>query len=127
MGAFWREPTGEERAKEQALVDEYYGMFVDRVAEARGLERERVLAVATGEVFTGRRSVELGLVDRLGTFEDAVNLAAELAGVDARARWVGPRRPLRARLLGPLAATAADAAAERLLGLTAREPLFLGP
>lgn len=127
MGAFWREPTDEERGKEQALVDEYYGMFVERVMAARRLERDRVLAVATGEVFTGRRAVELGLVDRLGTFEDAVNLAAELAGVRPRARWVGPRRSLRARLLGPLGAAAGDAATERLLALTAREPLFLGP
>lgn len=126
MGAFWREPTAEERAKEQALIDEFYDMFLERVAAGRNLPEERLRALATGEVFTGRQSVDNGLADRLGTFDDAIGLAAELARAPRRTRWIGPRRSLRARLLGPLGSAAADVAAERLLALTAREPLYLG-
>jgi protease IV len=125
MGAFWREPTEEEKAKEQSLVDEFYAMFLERVARGRKLDEARLRRLATGEVFTGRQAAANGLVDRLGTFEDAVGIAAELARAPKRTRWVGPRRPLRARLLGPLGSAAADAAAERLLALNAREPLYL--
>jgi len=126
MGAFWRDPTDEERAKEQALVDEFYAMFLERVSAARRLADDRLRELATGEVFTGRQAVGNGLADRLGTFDDAVALAAELAGVRRRVRWVGPRRSLRARLLGPLGAEMTEAAAERLLALGSRQPLYLG-
>jgi protease-4 len=124
MGAFWRPPTEKERQREQALVDEYYDMFMSRVEAGRKLEPERLRPLATGEVFTGRRSVETGLADELGTFEDAVKLAARLAGVRERTRWYGPRRPLRARLLGPLGASLADEVNERLLALTVRQPRY---
>jgi protease-4 len=126
MGAFWREPTEEERAREQALVDEFYAMFLERVGATRGLTDQRLRELATGEVFTGRQAVGNGLADRLGTFEDAVALAAELGGVRRRVRWFGPRRSLRARLLGPLGAEMTEAAAERLLALGSRQPLYLG-
>lgn len=126
MGAFWREPTEEERQKEQALVDEFYAMFLERVDGTRHLPNGRLRELATGEVFTGRQAVANGLADRVGTFEDAIARAAELSGVRRRTRWFGPRRPLRARLLGPLGAGVTDAAAERLLALSSREPLYLG-
>ena len=122
MGAFWRPPTDQERRREQALVDEYYEMFLARVEAGRHLDRERLRPLATGEVFTGRRAVEAGLADELGTFEDAVSLAARLAGVRERTRWYGPRRSWRARLLGPLGATLATELHERVLALTVREP-----
>jgi protease-4 len=121
MGAFYREPTDAERRKEQALVDDYYSMFLDRVEAARKLDRERLRELATGEVFTGRRAVQAGLADQLGTFEDAIRVAAELAGVHVRTRWVGPRRSFRSRLLGPFAAELE----ERLLAATAPDVLYL--
>lgn len=126
MGAFWREPTDEEQRREQALVDEFYAMFLDRVRTSRKIADDRLRELATGEVFTGRQAVASGLADRLGTFEDAVALAAELAGVPQRTRWLGPRRSLRARLLGPLGAEMTETAAERLLALGSRQPLYLG-
>lgn len=124
MGAFWRPPTEAERAREQALVDEYYEMFLSRVETGRHLDRERLRPLATGEVFTGRRAVESGLADQLGTFEDAVTLAARLAGASERTRWYGPRRSWRSRLLGPLGAELAGALEERLYALGVREPRF---
>lgn len=124
MGAFWRPPTDAERAREQALVDEYYEMFLERVEKGRKLERAALRPLATGEVFTGRRAVETGLADELGTFEDAVRRAAELAGVSERTRWYGPRRSLRSRLLGPFGAGVANEVADRLLTLGARAPRY---
>src|ERR687896_16750 len=51
MGAPWREETEPEADKEQALVDAIYASFVGRVADARKLSRDRVLELATGEVW----------------------------------------------------------------------------
>jgi protease-4 len=112
MGSPWREDTDEERAKEQALVDGFYEAFVDRVAEGRGLPRERVVEVATGEVWLAKQAVELGLVDEIGDVERAVEVAAEMAGVPARGAPVKLRRPFFARLVDRfamrLAASIAD-------------------
>ena len=66
----------------QQLIDVSYGQFVSTVAKGRGLDEETVRNFADGRVFTGEQALELGLVDRLGTEEDARRWAAELAGLD---------------------------------------------
>ncbi|MEM0954305.1 MAG: signal peptide peptidase SppA [Pseudomonadota bacterium] len=66
----------------QAGVDHTHSQFVDLVAESRGMPREEALALADGSVFLGSKALELGLVDGLGSLEDAVAVAAELANLD---------------------------------------------
>ena len=80
--AFDRPTTEEEENILQQLIDSSYGQFVATVAKGRKLEEERVRTFADGRVFTGEQALELGLVDRLGTEEDARRWAAELAGLD---------------------------------------------
>ena len=80
--AFDRETTKEEEDILQQLIDVSYGQFVSTVAKGRGLEEETVRTFADGRVFTGEQALQLGLVDRLGTEEDARCWAAELAGLD---------------------------------------------
>lgn len=80
--AFDREITDSEKTILQELIDISYSQFVQTVAEARNLAVETVRSFADGRVFTGQQALELGLVDRLGTEEDARRLAAELAGLD---------------------------------------------
>ena len=80
--AFDRELTGEEELILQQLIDVSYGQFVATVAKGRGLDEETVKSFADGRVFTGEQALELGLVDRLGTEEDARRWAAQLAGLD---------------------------------------------
>ena len=80
--AFDRETTEEEVHILQQLIDVSYGQFVATVASGRGLEEDTVRTFADGRVFTGEQALELGLVDRLGTEEDARRWAAELAGLD---------------------------------------------
>ncbi|MEM8718689.1 MAG: signal peptide peptidase SppA [Cyanobacteria bacterium P01_G01_bin.39] len=80
--AFDRETTKEEEDILQQLIDVSYSQFVSTVAKGRGLEEETVRNFADGRVFTGEQALELGLVDRLGTEEDARRWAAELAGLD---------------------------------------------
>jgi protease-4 len=76
--------AGERRAVE-GQVNAFYDRFVDRVAEGRHLPRAEVEPLARGRVWTGREAFERRLVDRLGSFEDAVALARERArlGPDA--------------------------------------------
>ncbi len=80
--AFDRELTKEEEHILQQLIDVSYSQFVGTVAKGRNLEEATVRSFADGRVFTGEQALELGLVDRLGTEEDARRWAAELAGLD---------------------------------------------
>jgi len=70
-----------ERAAVQRAIDSFYATFVDRVASGRHLPRADVEKVAAGRVWTGKAALERGLVDRLGTLEDAIALARERAGL----------------------------------------------
>lgn len=77
-----REMRTDEREYFQELVNDMYSLFVDIVAEGRGLSEEAVQQVADGRVFTGSQALGLGLIDSLGTFDDAVLFAKETAGLD---------------------------------------------
>ncbi|HLF04265.1 MAG TPA: signal peptide peptidase SppA [Dehalococcoidia bacterium] len=100
MGGFWRSPTAEESEKYQALITEIYDSFVSVLAKGRSLEEAQARELATGEVFTARRGKELGLVDELGDFQRALELAAELGQTRPRPMWLRPRRSLSERLTG---------------------------
>ena len=70
-----------ERAKVQASVEDVYALFMQRVAQGRNLSVEHVDSVGQGRVWAGKDAISLGLVDELGSLEDAIAAAAELAGV----------------------------------------------
>ena len=95
----WREPTGEEQEKVEALTQQYYDWFVDAVAQARGLDRDVVRGYATGEVFTASQAKDMGLIDELGDLETALDMASEMGKAPRRLQYVRPRRPLLERLL----------------------------
>ncbi len=73
--------TDEERAYYQDMVNKINATFVENVAEGRSMDVEAVRALATGLTFTGMDAVENGLADEIGTKEDAVAKAADLAGI----------------------------------------------
>jgi protease-4 len=114
MGAPWRDPSDEEAAKEQALVDAIYDAFVTRVAQARRLPVETVRELATGEVWLGTEAERLGLVDEVGDLERAIEIAADIADVPAKASVVRMRRPLIGRLLDRFASRLATAMADEI-------------
>jgi protease-4 len=114
MGAPWREESEPEAHKEQQLVDEIYEAFVDRVATARNMAPERVRELATGEVWLGSKAVDLGLVDQVGDIEDAVEIAAQLAGVPAKATPVRLPRPFFARVAERFATHMAQTVADEM-------------
>jgi protease-4 len=77
----FRDMTPEDRAYWQGLIDRIYGQFLGAVVASRGLPEEKVRRVADGRVISGEEAVAAGLVDKLGNFYAAVDLAMERAGV----------------------------------------------
>jgi protease-4 len=73
--------TPDQRARFAAWMDRIYAGFVHRVAEGRKLPEERVREIAKGRVWTGVQAKQLGLVDELGGFYEAVDKAKSLAGI----------------------------------------------
>ena len=102
MGGFWRSPTPEEEGKFAGLIDEIYDNFVRVVAAGRHMEEERARELATGEIFTGRGAQERGLVDEIGDFDHALDLATNLGKTRRRPTWVNSKRPLLERFVGRL-------------------------
>ena len=90
IGSPVREMRPEEKALLQAVIDNVHSQFVDAVAEGRKLDREDVLAIADGRIFSGEQAKELGLVDDLGNQQDAVAEAGKLAKIEGEPKVVLP-------------------------------------
>ncbi|MBN2361554.1 MAG: signal peptide peptidase SppA [Deltaproteobacteria bacterium] len=79
--AYYRDLRPDELELLGKLVDEAYGQFLAAVSEHRGIPLDDLKPNADGRVLLGSQAKRLGLVDQLGSFHDAVKLAAELAGI----------------------------------------------
>ena len=100
--AFDRELTDPEKSILQELIDVSYGQFVKTVAEARRLSEDTVRSFADGRIFTGEQALQLGVVDRLGSEDEARRWAAELVGLDpdkAECITFDEKKPLLKRLV----------------------------
>lgn len=80
-GSMDRAMSPRERELLQNLIDNVHRQFVSAIAENRKLPLAAVSAFADGRIFSGEQAKELGLIDQLGNFTDAVLLAAKLAGI----------------------------------------------
>jgi protease-4 len=93
LGSPHREMSEREKALITALILDVQKQFVDAVAQGRGLPAEEVMEIADGRIFSGAQAKELGLVDSLGNFQDAVQVAKEMAGIKGEATMVYPEKP----------------------------------
>jgi protease-4 len=75
--------TAAEREAFMATMKDVYRLFTTKVAAGRKLDVAKLATLAEGRVFTGRMAKEAGLVDRLGTLDDAIDEAKQLAGIAA--------------------------------------------
>jgi protease-4 len=82
MPSLLRPLTPEEVGMVQALVDSVYDEFLAKVSSTRGLEKAAVHEIAQGRVWSGRKALELKLVDELGGLDAAIKHAAVLARID---------------------------------------------
>ncbi len=88
VGSFDRNITADERKMLSAMVMDSYEQFVEAIVAGREMDKEEIYKLADGSVFSGRQAYYNGLVDTLGGFEDAVRLAAELAGISGKPQTV---------------------------------------
>lgn len=108
--------TDAQKTLLQRSTESFYDYFLEVVANARGMTKAEVDAVAQGRIWTGSQAQERGLVDFLGDFDDAVTAAAEAAGIeDYRVKTIEqsltPQQQFFAELLG-------DAAVQSVLSTT---------
>lgn len=99
VGSPLRKMSEEERGLLQAVMDDVHKQFIEAVAEGRAIELPDAQALADGRIFTGRQAKEAKLVDELGDLEDAIQLAADVVGIEGEPKVVEPRRRFSIREL----------------------------
>ena len=98
IGALNRKMTDREREMLRRLLEDIRNQFVTAVAKGRDMPREKVLEIADGRIFSGREAKKIGLVDSLGNFRDAVDLAKTMANIKGEVKLVYPERKRRSIL-----------------------------
>lgn len=101
LGAPNRELSPEDRKFIQTYMDDFYDIFIDRVATTRKMPDKEVRKIAEGRIWTGRDALEIGLVDELGGLDDAIEAARAMANIPPSAELKIVHYP-RASSLGEL-------------------------
>ncbi len=92
IGSPLRKMTEEEKELLQDVTQTIHLQFTSDIAEGRKMEIEQVQAIADGRIFTGEDAQKMGLVDRLGNLQDAVQWAGELAGMTGEIETIYPEK-----------------------------------
>lgn len=92
IGSPHRKMSKREKELIKGLIIEVQNQFVDAVARGRNLPVEQVQEIADGRIFSGAKAKELGLVDSLGNFRDAVDLAKKMTGIKGDVALVYPKK-----------------------------------
>lgn len=85
LGSPHRAMSKEDRQFIQDYINDFYGIFIDRVATTRRLPAAEVRKIAEGRIYTGRQAKEIGLVDELGGLAEAIASARQMANIPASA------------------------------------------
>ncbi|MBI5555319.1 MAG: signal peptide peptidase SppA [Elusimicrobia bacterium] len=81
IGAYWRSPDESEKKLLQGLIDNSYEQFIKVIVDGRKMPYDQVKQLADGSIFTGEQALNKGLIDQLGNLPDAIQVAADLAGL----------------------------------------------
>ncbi len=101
MGSITRPLTNGEETMLQNDIDSVYYTFKSRVANGRNKSVDYIDSIAQGRVWTGERAIDIGLVDKTGTLNDAIACAARMAKTkDYRTREYPEQKSLLEQLLG---------------------------
>lgn len=92
IGSPHRKMTDQEREVVRNLILEIQKQFVEAVAAGRNLPVEKVQGIADGRILSGAQCKELGLVDAIGNFQDAVELAKEMTEIKGEVTLVYPKK-----------------------------------
>jgi len=101
LGAIYRPMNENEKKFVQQSIDEIYLSFKQRVADGRKKSVDDVDSIAQGRVWSGNRAIGIGLVDKFGGLQDAVDCAARMAKLpEYRLREYPEVQSIFDRLLG---------------------------
>ncbi len=92
IGSPFREMTPEEKRIMQETLDNVHQQFIRAVAEGRRLDQARVIPIADGRIMTGEQAKQLGLVDKMGNLQDAIDEATKLAGITGKPQVLYPKK-----------------------------------
>ena len=92
IGSPIKEMEPEEKELLQEVVNDVYGQFVEAVSSGRNIPREEVEKIADGRILSGAQAKKAGLVDSLGTLQDAITIGASLAGIKGKPVVIYPER-----------------------------------
>jgi protease-4 len=95
IGSPYREMSIEEKALLEALLSDVHEQFIADIAKGRGMPADRVREVADGRIMTGQQAKDIGLVDEMGNFQDALRVAKTLAGIRGDVAVVQPAKRSR--------------------------------
>ncbi|RJP80483.1 MAG: signal peptide peptidase SppA [Desulfobacteraceae bacterium] len=90
MGSPVREMTTTEKKLLQGFVDQIHHQFVKDASKGRSMDLQEMMSLADGRIFTGEEAKGLGLVDRLGNLEDAIEWAGRLGGIKGKISRIYP-------------------------------------
>ena len=119
IGSPHRKLTARDKELISALIADIQKQFVEAVASGRNLSLEKTREVADGRIFSGAQAKELGLVDVLGNFQDAVDLAKNMATIKGDVILVYPKKS-KLDLWDLFLGSAADSIARRIQGMKTR-------
>ncbi len=91
-GSPFKTMNDSDKAYFQDVVDNSFGQFLDVVSKERKMDKQTLLQYANGRVFTGLQAKEYGLIDSLGTFEDAIRITGKMAGIEGEPRIVREKK-----------------------------------
>ena len=119
LGYPHRTLSKQDRAFIQDFIDDFYDIFIERVAGTRKIPAEQVRKIAEGRIYTGRQALELALVDELGGLEEAIQSARTLAEIPPSAELKIVHYP-RGASLGELFESLSPTGVERALETLAK-------
>jgi len=82
MGASWNDLDGQEEMYMSKIVDDSFNRFISDVSTYRGIPIEDVKRMSDGRMYRGDAAKDLGLIDDVGTLDDAIQMAAKLANIE---------------------------------------------
>lgn len=91
IGSPFRKLTDKEKQLLNETTLDIYDQFVNAIVENRNLPKEKILPIADGRIFSGHQAQSLGLVDSLGSYEDAIRITASLCNISGEPRIIKER------------------------------------
>ena len=94
IGSTTRKLTPDEEKLLMGVIDNIHNQFLRVIEERRGLTPEELTSIADGRIFTGEQALEHQLIDELGNLDDAIEIAAEVSGIEGEPKIIMERKKI---------------------------------